>query len=362
VQKSPYAGWNHRTARVVELPSDVTVWFVSDLHIGDGTPSDAFFGKDAPFVALVERVAREDAHLCIVGDAIDFHQAWTLARILDAHPRLFHALSELAGKGRLIYVIGNHDYEIGIYEALLRLVVCDELRIGDDILVLHGWQFDPVLRDQVGLKHGWGTTVHHLVERWAGTWIRIPLGEFYTRTNRLFFWLGHKVWWASRLGARLFGRDVTAIDEAANYWCWGNLGDAMGMFRPVRAMLQSGPWKAIVCGHSHLPGLVPIEGRTYVNTGSWTFASSQYAVWDGSAFRVADWRTGRRYGAELYERMLDGSLYERDFHRWWRDNYLGWFRFREGEERRGTPRAWELLVRDAQMPSGIDGRTPRPPR
>ncbi len=362
MQPSPYAGWNDRAPRVLTLPRDTRIWFVSDMHLGDGTPSDAFFGKDGPFVALAERVLREGAHLCIVGDAIDFHQGWTLARILSAHPALFRSLSDLAAVDRLIYVIGNHDYEIGVYEALLRFAVCDELRVGDDILVVHGWQFDPVLRSKVGVTHGWNTTIHHLVERWLGTWIRIPLGEFYTRTNRFSFWMGHKIWWTRRAFAHVFGRDTDQIDADINYWTWGNAGDSMGMFRPVRDSLREGPWSAIVCGHSHVPGLVPIDGRTYVNTGTWTFASTHYAVWDGSAFIVADWRTGRRYGAEMYERMLDGSLYERDFPRWWAENYMGLWRFREGEERRGTPRAWELLVRDAQRPSGMDGRGPRDPR
>ena len=37
------------------------------------------------------------------------------------------------------------------------------------------------------------TKVHHLLERYLNTWLRIPLGEFYTFGNRAMFWLVHKL-------------------------------------------------------------------------------------------------------------------------------------------------------------------------
>ena len=63
------------------VPHDQPIWLVSDLHLGDGTPSDAFFGKDRHLMALVRRVEREGAILVINGDALDVQQAWTLTRI-----------------------------------------------------------------------------------------------------------------------------------------------------------------------------------------------------------------------------------------------------------------------------------------
>ncbi len=76
-------GWN-RPRVVRELPSDRTVWFISDLHLGDGTPSDAFLGKDAQLVALLERAELEDVMVVVNGDAIDFPQAWGFMRVLRA--------------------------------------------------------------------------------------------------------------------------------------------------------------------------------------------------------------------------------------------------------------------------------------
>ncbi len=350
-------------AVVERIPADQKIWFISDLHIGDATPCDAFFGKDRELIALVRRVEKEGATLVIVGDAIDFHQAWTFPRVLAAHQALFGALSGLARLGKLYYVVGNHDFEINLFQSILHFKVCDELVIGDRIRVVHGWQYDPYMKDTVGTSHGWSTTFHHMVERYLRTWLRIPHGEFYTIGNRLMFWLAHKAALSANLYARGmaklgYTRSAAKLNAYLDYWVQGNLGDSMGMFRPVMDHLRTGPYQYILCGHSHLPGFVPLETahpegqRAYVNTGSWTFASSFYVTWDGAAFAVSDWMTRRRVGAELYGPLLDGVIYEKDFWQWWRENYMGMLRFREGEERKDRLRGWESFIRDHQHLAG----------
>ena len=346
-------GWNQRPKVVERIPDGDKVWFISDLHLGDATPCDVFFGKDQHLIALVERVYEEGSTLVIAGDAIDFHQAWSFTRVLRAHQELFHAFSLLSREGRLFYVIGNHDYEITLFSEILAFRVCDELIIGDSILVVHGWQYDPYLSKTVGAGHGWSTTFHHLIERYLGTWLRIPLGEFYTRGNRLMFWLAHKIALVANLWARsmaLVGlpRSAAALNAYLDYWARGNMGDPMGMFRPAWHDAQTGPYPNIVCGHSHLPGVVTENGCTYVNTGSWTFSSSHYVVWEDGAFACRDWITGTEFTSRFYEPLLDGIVYEKDFWQWWRENYMGLLRFREGEERKGRLRGWESYVRDYQ--------------
>jgi len=359
-------GWNRRSPVVASLNADQRIWFVSDLHLGDATPSDVFFGKDRQLIALVERVEREGGVLVIVGDAIDLHQAWSLTRVLRAHQELFSAFSRLARADRLVYVIGNHDYEINLFHDILQFRVCDELRVGDRILVVHGWQFDPYLKDALELSHGWSTTVHHLAERWLGTWLRIPLGEFYTRSNRLLFWLVHKFAllanaWCTLLSAVGSPRSAENLNRYLTWWARSNMGDPMGIFRSAIETLNTGPWHTLVCGHSHLPGVVPTDtGRTYVNTGSWTFASSHYAVWDGSSFTCRDWINGTQFGRGLYEPLLEGTVYTKDYWQWWRENYLGFLRFREGEERRVRHRGWESYVRDTQHLSQLQPLTLEP--
>lgn len=339
--------------RVVEtLPDNQPIWFISDLHLGDGTTSDVFFGKDRHLIALIDRVDREGAHLVICGDAIDFHQAWSFLRVLRAHQDLFRALSRLARSGRVTYIVGNHDYDISVFRDILNFRVCDELHIGERILARHGYEYDAYT--SAHLQDGWHTKIHHTIERWLNTWVRIPLAEFYTMPNRLLFWLAHKIGWAAwlanqlgqRLGQADWGDELLARLDLFTH---SNLGDSMGIFRPAWHDAQHGSFPVVLCGHSHLPGIVRSGDRAYANTGSWTFASSQYIHWDGERLTCADWITGRTYGDELYRSMLDGTLYERDFFQWWRENYMGLLRFREGEERRGRLRGWQTWLRDRQI-------------
>ena len=337
---------------VEHLSADQEIWFISDLHLGDGTPSDAFFGKDRHLKALVEEVDRRGATLVIGGDAMDFHQAWSFTRILRAHQELLSAMSRLARDGRVVYVIGNHDYDITLYREMLNFRVCDELHIGDRILVQHGYQYDPFLHDALEGTH-MGTKVHHLIERYLDTWIRIPLGEFYTLPNRLAFWLSHKLavgafalaWCLRRVG---FQASADSAERTLDFWARSNMGDPMCIFQPIMDRLERDQWPIILCGHSHLPGIVHQHGKRYANTGSWTFASSQYIVWDGSDLRCFDWITGREFHDQLYQPLLDGTIDEKNFWQWWRENYMGLLRFREGEERRGRFRGWESYIRDHQ--------------
>lgn len=362
------AGWTR--PRVTEtVPADQKIWFVSDLHLGDGTPSDAFFGKDRHLMALIRRVDREGGLLVIVGDALDVQQAWTLTRILRAHHDLLSLMSALAQKGRLVYIVGNHDQDISLYRDLLHFRVCDALHVGDRVLVTHGHEHDPFIGRHLQTSD-LATRWHHLLERYLDTWLRLPLGEFYNLPNRILFWVSHKTGLATLAMRRLlepFGIDgfgQRSLDQL-DYWARSNMGDSMCMMRSVKRRLEGGPWPWLVCGHSHLPGLIRTDDGGYVNTGSWTFASSQYAVWDGTDFAVQDWISGRSYGDELYQPVLSGVLDEKDFFQWWRENYMGWLRFREGEERRSTLRRWEATIRDhqvlAQLPEHHDWQAPVAP-
>lgn len=342
-----------RTAPVIEtLTPDTTIWFVSDLHLGDGTPSDVFFGKDLSLLALLGAAKREGATVVVVGDAIDFAQAWTFTRILRAHHELLREMSALGREGRLYYLVGNHDYDVNLYREMLLFRVCHELHVGDRILVQHGYQYDPLIGADIESSH-FNTSVHHFLERYLDTWIRIPLRDFYNLPNRAIFWIAHKIGLWSILHDAVRRRfslppRQSSIAKQLNYWSRSNMGDSMCMFEPVMARLREDRWQYIVCGHSHLPGIVTWKDRAYINTGSWTFAASQYAVWRDGAFTVQDWITGAQYGDENYRAIAEGALEGSDFWSWWRENYMGYLRFREGMEAQGRIRSWESYMRDYQ--------------
>lgn len=321
------------------IPASGPVYFVSDLHLGDGTRSDSFLGKDAELLAFLSQVEREGAHLVIAGDAIDFHQAWFITRILKAHARLIGVLSRLAARTGVTYIWGNHDHDISVFRDLLRLDVCSSLEIGDQVLVRHGYEYDPYIGPYLEQSHV-ATRIHHLIERVGETWLRLPLENFYNPANRLAWWTAHKAvvagqglgWVAERLGYPQLGRNLEATWR---FWTQSQLGDSQCIFEHVREACLTGPFPWVVTGHSHLPGVVRFSPeRAYANTGSWTFNSAQYAYWDGKDIVVRDWITGRTYDDRAYRPLIEGRYRHMSFMEWWRENYLGWFRFRAGHERR----------------------------
>ena len=80
------------------IPLEQEVFFISELHLGDGSRSDSFQGKDESLIEFLEHVRQRKAHLVIVGDAIDFHQALTFSRVLRAHGKLFAVISSRAAQ------------------------------------------------------------------------------------------------------------------------------------------------------------------------------------------------------------------------------------------------------------------------
>ena len=333
--------WAHATPLRIHrtIPADQPIYFISDLHLGDGTRSDSFLGKDQELIAFLRHVSDKRAHLVIVGDAIDFHQAWSMTRVLKAHARLIGELARMAGDTGLTYLWGNHDHDISLFRDVMRMDVCSSLEVGDKMLVQHGYEYDPYIGPYLEQTHV-ATRIHHLAERIFGTWMRMPLEHFYTPGNRVAMWLarwfGLSAFAMAKLN-RAIGRRERArkMEGYVKYWVQAQMGDPQGIFEGVRHALNHGPHDWIVTGHSHLPGLVELApGRHYVNTGSWTFNSAQYAHWDGEQMTVRDWITGRTYGDHAYRPLIDGRYRYVSLQEWWRENYLGFFRYRAGVERR----------------------------
>ncbi len=324
----------------LRIPADRPVWVVSDLHLGDGSTTDAFCGKDELLLDVVARARAANARIVINGDAIDFAQAGDLTPVVRAHGPLLRALSDAAARGpdEVVYVLGNHDDDFHVYSDLLRFRVCTRLFVGDDVVVEHGHRFDPWIGED--LRRGAAATAfHHALERWLGTWLRLPLQDFYTPANRVALWLCHKYGlYLQATGAvlRAFGRAALAErrQQVVEFWTRNEAGDPMKMCLPALDWARAQGLRAVVCGHSHMPGIVEQDGVAYVNTGSWTFGWAALTTVHEGRFVVQDVRSGRAHSDALYRRLLEGHLDALRFDRWWRNEYLGWFRYRSAEAAR----------------------------
>ena len=80
----------------IEFDPAQKIYIISDIHLGDGTRSDSFREKRAALRELLSEVKDENAQLIIAGDLIDFHQGWSIDRIITAHAIIFRELSDLA--------------------------------------------------------------------------------------------------------------------------------------------------------------------------------------------------------------------------------------------------------------------------
>ncbi len=82
----------------------------------------------------------------------------------------------------------------------------------------------------------------------------------------------------------------------------------------------------IVCGHSHVPGIVRTPRGVYVNTGTWTCGLRTYAQWTGERFQVLDVDSGRELGDEEFV-GLPAETEPEDLFRWWARHHRGFLRF-----------------------------------
>jgi UDP-2,3-diacylglucosamine pyrophosphatase LpxH len=326
------------------------IYFISDIHLGDGSHTDIFLQKDEHFLALLDRVEADASALVILGDFLDLEQAWYFTRIVRAHREVITRLTKLAERMQVVYVYGNHDPDIVLFRDILRMQLCDKVEVDGHVLAVHGYEFDSYVGRRFEAS-GWATRLMTLYERLFRTRIRLPLRDNYTLSNRfvhlLLAWCSHIGSWLGAIGGRL-GRPQLggALRTVVEFWTRGVLGDPMGITLPAVDYLQSEDrFDTVICGHSHVPGVVEVSGgQTFVNTGSWSFGNSQYGILGAGGFELYDWMTGRRILDENYRAIFEGKA-ERSYLDWFADEYLGYGRFRCGEEalREGVrPRPWVL--------------------
>ena len=100
------------------------IYVIGDLHLGDGTRSDAFSLGDSVtkrdrMRALIKEVRENDGILVINGDWMDLQQGWSIDRVITANAILFRELSDLGKEDKLIYIWSELDEDLSYYEELL---------------------------------------------------------------------------------------------------------------------------------------------------------------------------------------------------------------------------------------------------
>jgi UDP-2,3-diacylglucosamine pyrophosphatase LpxH len=287
-------------------------------------------GKDDALRQFLDAVACRADVLVIVGDGFDLAQAWSFDRIEGAHRRLLDDLRALAEAMPVYYLQGNHEGRAEALRGALPFRFAPDLSIDDDVFITHGNIFDP--HNLPGDRRAfWDSRIHAMLERTIRSRVRMPMRKHYCWSTRVGHWLFYRYGQYRQGKARIhqaLGEHERAHRNTAflDYWGRGEWGDNAGLLEAADGFLGSSAAQTLVCGHSHQPGVVSLDGGTYVNTGSWTYEEATYAIYEDGRFTVRDFIEERTITDEEYRAVL-GQHRDKSFFDWWESFYLGWLRY-----------------------------------
>ena len=257
--------------------------FISDTHLGTR-------GSRADFLAdFLRRTSAEQIYL--VGDIID---GWKLRRgwYWDRHhDDVINLLLRHARAGtKITYVPGNHDelvrryLHLGLEIAGVRFA--DEAEhvtaAGERLLVIHGDQFDSVVRYArlLAVLGDWAYTGALVLNRW----FNIARARF-----------GYPYWSLSAYLKRQVKGAVKAIDrfEVA-----------------LAAEASARGFDGVVCGHIHHPEMRVVNGVRYINDGDWVESCTALVEHHDGRLELLDWAALNRLSflAPRGEAVQPGAL------------------------------------------------------
>jgi UDP-2,3-diacylglucosamine pyrophosphatase LpxH len=234
--------------------------FLSDIHLG--TP-----GCKADL--LYDFLRNNDAEtIYLVGDIID---GWRIKRSWywnESHNAVVQELLRKARKGtNVIYVPGNHDEALRDYTGLnfggIDMVgeALHETADGRTFLIIHGDQFDSVVR--------YATWLAHLGDR-AYT-VALALNTWLHDVRRLF---GLPYW---SLSAYLKHKVKNAVEYISRF--------ETAVARAARERGVDG----VICGHIHFAEIREIDGVLYCNDGDWVESCTAMSEDESGRLSIIRW-------------------------------------------------------------------------
>ncbi len=206
--------------------------FISDLHLG----SPLFKSTDK----IMNLLSTNYDRVIIIGDIID---GWTddVDHIIIKYKRLIDKINSL---NDVILIRGNHDPAMEILESVFHNVNVTDRYIDDDIIVVHG--------------HEWDTTLE------AGKFF-FSIHEFLVKFGFNFKSFIRNVIYKilSIVYRKNVDKDLISNMEK-------NIVSNCLEYRNI-----------IIAGHTHVPKIVKKENFIYINTGDWVYNKSYVEYRDG---------------------------------------------------------------------------------
>lgn len=265
--------------------ADLTVYFISDTHLGDGSGADQFLFPKQLMDLLVRIESESNAELVLLGD---FMELWSgsLEAVFIHHAPVFQALARIAAKHQVTYVVGNHDclpwyYYLGYGLGKFRVVEEYTLKRAK-LVAIHGHQFDPV--NQVAMEDGqvkvpWTrklTEVVGVAERLAGAEAGQAVADI----------------------ADVLSRAVAVLHRQSP----GQRGYPAGeqMYEDAARNYMREGFRYVLMGHTHHPLVHAYGNKLYINTGSWVWNRypPTYARLAGGRLELLDANNHQPYATE----------------------------------------------------------------
>ncbi len=242
--------------------------FISDVHLGT---------RRCKAECLLDFLKHaESEYLYLVGDIVDGWRLKTSWHWPPQHNDVIQALLRKARTGtKVVYIPGNHDEALRDYARLAFggiAVASDTIHATADgrrLLVLHGDEFDGIVRDALWLaKFG---------DRAYGLALSANHG-----LNRIRRRLGMPYW---SLAAYLKSRVEDAVKYVANFQ------------RAVVDEARRRGAQGVVCGHIHKAEIRDIDGVLYCNDGDWVESCTALVEHYGGRLEILHWADLRGFSA-----------------------------------------------------------------
>lgn len=246
--------------------------FISDLHLGF---------KDCQADLLIDFLNKTDSdYLYLVGDIFD---GWELKKRPywpDSHQQVVKLILNKAANGtRVIYTPGNHDERARDFcghqfdRIEVKHSAVHETSAGKKMLVLHGDQFDTVVKISPVLAHLGSTMYGHL----------LFMNRIVNGARRLF----GKPYWS--LAAHLKHRVKNVVSYIGRF--------EEAVINSTRSQQLDG----VICGHIHHAEITSFGKTLYCNTGDWVESCTALIESADGQLQILRWADAEERATESEE-------------------------------------------------------------
>ena len=230
----------------IKLNKGKSIYFSSDNHLGAPNYSDSLI-REKLFISWLDKIKKDAQVIFLLGDLFDFWFEYYKS-VPKGFTRVLGKLSELSDSGIKIYCfVGNHDYwtrdyfqkEIGM-EVLKKPT---EFKINNKLFFIgHGDGLGPGDFKYKFLKRIFRNPLFIFLFRINYPWFGIPLGNFFSRKNKI-----------------LSGNNIKFISKENEI-----------LYHFCKKKLNVKHYDFFVFGHRHLPLKIELGNNSYYfNTGDW---------------------------------------------------------------------------------------------